>query len=940
MTVVGPMIIGDIGSKSPNKHDYDTVSIEYNNVGAIIVSSSDTIYSSGDAGDTWSGPSRIMYPIGLEGASINPRGSSYFSPIVQRFNTLDGSFQGIARRPSYGGSNNINDLTDPVIIHWSQGGEGEQISLGVINSWSLGRNDSNVSRVKKPQSLASDYVSRSLERLGVRLDGDNVVTHSTIDNQEKQVLNNKPDGNLIPPLVAKDCTFVENARAVRKLQVRGRTIYEVYYAVSGTYGMTSGYLSGVYINSLDGWHQPLVSSTPYIFAFHKFNGATWRITADPKRLDGPIGRVVGQGWVELNGEGVNYTNTDFFSLLVDEERGNIDTNNYNDTTLGWQVRHCLWYDRLYRFLKKGGNNNWEFDDIAALGYSSIRRADCPPPSGGWVPYGDTRFVPTPKGLIALNIAIDQCKVNYWYRESDSWSGWETVYQHKLRCTNFTGSIVTNNRRESGGSSTQFPWGTGIGTPRSSPGEYVNMAVQQKVGGVNKLVMYRWTADIPPDNPVIINIIDADGSSGVLDASEDIKLEWVFSGEGQRQTAIRIERKITKPDNSTNTTYLNSSGNWSSSKQVISTSDKERIIPAVWGSVGETVEFRLQARNENNQWSGWSDPVSILADSAPRVTSFAVSGTDIIWQFADESRVASWRAKVTDSGGAAVYDSGLSSGLPPKDVGNRRGISLRGKLLNGRHTISVEWWNNNGLKSSAATYNFNWNLSLLNLYNRNFSALSFREDGGLVLQLDWPSTPRSYWVRKRLKDSDGNTVSQWDSKKYSGTRSDVDIVDYMVPLRSSNMELSIITESSSGGLSESNSVTLPELDVTKEVDGRVAATQLINLDNSIAYELVVSYIRGKVISNVKYHTFADGRQRAVSGYELKNPLELRVQVLPYGLQQSLERDVGKTFVLRTLEGHLEEVVLGDISDDHRAKYENTPEAGGGGIHLVRLGYAQR
>jgi len=794
---------------------------------------------------------------------------------------------------------------------------------------------------EKPQSLASDYVSRNLERLGIRIDGRNVVTHGSIDNTKKIVIDNLYADAVVPNLMSRDCTLLENTRAPSRLyNSSAKTfIYTFVYSVSSSYAMTSGYISGVYINSLDGWHQPLVSSTPYIFAFHHFEGTTWRISADPQKVDGPIGRVIGPGWVNFNGDNVLFGRTPSAGLTTIKSRGNIDENNYSDTTLGWQVRHCIWYDRLYRFLKKGGNNNWEFDDISALGYGSIRRADCSPPSGGWVPYGDTRFIPTPKGLIALNIAIDQCKVNYWYREADSWSGWETVYQHKSRCTDF---IISNGteRQERGNTSVQFPWGTGIGTPRSSPGEYVNMAVQQKVGGVNKLVMYRWTADIPPDNPVIINVIDADGSSGVLDASEDIKLEWVFSGEGQSQTAIRIERKITKPDDSTNTTYLNGSGNWSSSKQVISTSAKERTIRGGWGSVGETVEFRLQVRNENNQWSGWSDPVSILADSSPKVTSFAVSGTDIIWKFVDESKVVSWRARVVDSGGTTVHDSGLVSGLPPRDVGNRRGISLRGRLLNGRYTISVEWWNNNGLKSSPATYNFNWNLSLLNLYNRSFNALSFREDGGLVIQLDWPSVPRSYWVRKKLKDSDGNIISQWDSKKYTGGRTAEDIVDYMVPLRSSNMELSIITESSSGGLSESNSVELPELDVTKEVDGRVVATQLINLDNSIAYELVVSYIRGKVISNVKFHTFADGRQRAVSGYELKNPLELRVPVLSYNLQQALERDVGKTFVLRTLEGHLEEVVLGDIFDDHRAKYENTPEAGGGGIHLVRLGYAQR
>ena len=52
MTVVGPIVIGDIGWKLAGKQDYDTVTIEYDANGAIAVTSSDTFYSSGDAGSS------------------------------------------------------------------------------------------------------------------------------------------------------------------------------------------------------------------------------------------------------------------------------------------------------------------------------------------------------------------------------------------------------------------------------------------------------------------------------------------------------------------------------------------------------------------------------------------------------------------------------------------------------------------------------------------------------------------------------------------------------------------------------------------------------------------------------------------------------------------------------------------------------------------------
>lgn len=514
MTVFGPLRVGDIGDKHNNKADYDTVTVQRFNALGVAISSSDTVYSSVDGGASWDGG--ISFPFNNQNSYGPGAGSADLSPQLQRINSRDANIQGIFKLLYYTstgpGAWGHYNLSFPAV-----GGELSAFLSGAYTVWVPYTSHSD--ERKLPLVMGQDYLSNVLSNFGYTFNPDQSLGYGTLDPNGLRKQANHPGGRRIQ----NDLTFLEPHNT-------GNYITEVY--CTQAYFNIQGMLCGVQCTTLDGWHERPTAQTAFAFIFDTQTMSTWRVSADPARLDAPVGPPVSGTWVDRNGIRFNVDGDVESYYVYNMHSGSAQarpiairrSDSYADLTDGWQVRHCMAGNKLYRFVKKGPDASWEFVEIDAFGFEYEDRAGLAPPSEGWVDYADTRFVPTPNGVIAVHIAIDECYANHWQRSADAWSGWELIYTGRVRCTP-TGD---------------YPLGTGFGCSKSSPGEYVDIAVQHRAGGSNGVYYYRWSANAAPDNPVILSPDNGE----VLNSEDELRIDWQYSDPGgDTQSHYRVRRTI-------------------------------------------------------------------------------------------------------------------------------------------------------------------------------------------------------------------------------------------------------------------------------------------------------------------------------------------------------------------------------------------------------------
>ena len=527
MTVTGGIRIGPLGHHHRSRVAEDQACTVRLSDKAILASSQDTVYSSVDGGQTWD--NGYTFTFNNQNSPGPGTGSSAVSPLLQRINARDGNLHAMFKLRYWTGSGpgawGFYNMHLPVF-----GNTVGSLSPGSFDNWvpiSL-----RSQRYKVPRAIGIDYISNVLSIAGHQWY--NFSDYALLRPAGLSDENNRPGFRRI----MNDYTFYEERKS------RSGSRYTTYPKITRTLGLLQGWESGVYCSTLDGWFDPPAAQTGYFFVFDGITQSTWRLSADPGRLDQPIGPVVTEDWVFMGGIIYNNSVNDpnrfdtKYELIQDSSNSNPIAvsryGSYADINSGWQVRHAMSGNKLYRWLKKGVNSSWEFIEMDAFGFEFEDRALLPPPTGGWTDYADTRFCVTPRGVIAVHISQTECKVSHWQKSANSWSGWVTVYTGKIRC--YEGSRKTTTR---------FPHGTGIGCSRSTPGEYVDIVAQQRSEDTtgndttkNGLYYYRWNVDAAPDRPNILNIDNGETKS----LNEPLTLEWDFSDPGGGgQTGFRVRR---------------------------------------------------------------------------------------------------------------------------------------------------------------------------------------------------------------------------------------------------------------------------------------------------------------------------------------------------------------------------------------------------------------
>ena len=479
------------------------------------------------------------------------------------------------------------------------------------------------------------------------------------------------------------------------------------------YLLVAGIQFGVYCSTLDGWHNSPNVNDPYMFIFDSVTRTTQRIPANPELLPSIVGPQIDGAWGS-----------------------------------GWQVRHCITGDRLYRFIKTSSVGGWAFHDIDAFGYEFKTRASLVAPTGGWRSNNITSFIPTPKGCIALHFDVVRCDVNYWNKETNLWTGWEAVYTGRTRCS----------------PSSTFPEGTGVGCSKSSPGEYVDIVAQQRVGGANALYYYRWAAEVPPDTPNITNLISGEAH----DRSEELEIIWDFKDPGDFQSSVRINRNILGV-----LTYWNGRSWVENEGAALNHSDQRITILENWAPANGDVSFRVQVKDNNDTWSGYSEWVTIYADTADEVTiTFPVANSRIVneaprlsWRYPANSEPASYRIKIYERDGiergSLVHDS-EDRRYESKDL--NESYVIPDGLINGNYIGVVTWKTRSGLESGEAVVNFTVALKEVRLPNVSVEVVD--KDGnkakgdigvGFKVRAEWKDNvspePVRAFLYKRLSNNE-------------------------------------------------------------------------------------------------------------------------------------------------------------------------------------------
>ena len=260
------------------------------------------------------------------------------------------------------------------------------------------------------------------------------------------------------------------------------------------------------------------------------------MSADPGRLDSPVGPPVAADWVSRSGtsytgryhDSVPFGRSNAYIFVGNTyptmDPGRLVSNNQGDNRYVWlmsvyqsaagignfipwidggQVRHCIKGNRLYRFAShvESSRRKWVFDDIDMIGEEHIVRPvlETPPntfqsstDSNYWR-HADTRFVPTPHGVIAVHGNAASCSVSYWAEGRDTWTDWSFVY----------GAQPTTQ------DTIPRPYvpATQWGCVKSSPGEYVDIVAVRRIrisGSLyeNRVTYHRWSAGDLPLQPTM------------------------------------------------------------------------------------------------------------------------------------------------------------------------------------------------------------------------------------------------------------------------------------------------------------------------------------------------------------------------------------------------------------------------------------------------------
>ena len=900
MTVTGPVKVGRVEFMDTPQALFgnilsapycEGISIERIQDNTIAISTGQKLYTTTDGGVTWSSPNTVAW--GRPASSL--RG---IPTLVQRINSRDGSPLAVTKLKVSGSG---FQLWNYHTIQFSTSGA----SLGAVTIRTTTPRSFLILGVDNINNVVSEFFYGSTSPREFTSPFSPTLEYAKLD----------PEG------ISKSSDLRDSARVTHDPSIYARSVNSPQVS-NNLVGGLLGFLAGVYCTTMDGWHQKPNSNTAFTFVFDRAIQNTVRVSADPNRLDFPVGPKITGQWLQLGGanpsSGLNPSVTN---------------------SQAWQVRHCMSGDRLYRFVRKGGNTGWQFDDIEAFGFSSISRETLNTPAGGWMSPADTRFVPTPQGVIAVHLSEVKCIVSYWNKNSELWSAWETVYENRQRgilrrpvnTRSFdaqrSSASVNFPTNRNYNSSNKFPQPAGCGVVRSSPGEYVDIAVFQRdssrdsagMANPNSIYYYRWAADLPPDTPSIIS----PGNGEIKNLSETLNIVWNYSdASGNTQSAYRLRRTI-----GTETRYWKAStGSWESGEIENSRTQSNVTVAAGWGPGPGNVSFEVAVKNSEGAWSGYSDLITVYGDRAGPVSHmFAGRWPNVEWRFPANSSPQSFRVRVY-RGNDLIYNSGR---LNIDDLTDRSGTKVfntRYSIANGSYRLEVVWWSSSGLESSASSINFRSALSLPYRPNtRSIAVVDSVVVSYTATFLRVGGRPNAVAVEfyKRLKRDPSiewkatANVTLDDRAEANGYISRAILKDEFVKSGEEyQYSLHILGANYSRYIDSWRDAPIVELDTVR----------LTKVDGTETRSFRGSSMSGSISANISTAPFADGSQKSIYGYDVVNPIEIKFSSLSLSDKEWLENNVGLTYVLRLPIGTLDKVLIGDVRFDHDARHGDDDSTG--------------
>ena len=913
------LVSSAVGSAGTSSQDLTGLSIVTFEGNGVVISSNRGIFASADGGVTFSS-------LGSFGSSV------YNTPHLQRVNSR--TTQNVAvfkeRLWNSAGSWRYSTITqsysNDVLQRGSAGGAEN------IEPFRLALSE----RGKTPRGVSIDYLANVLSVFGVQWDDRTLSMYLrplTKDNTQNRSF-----------FIMNDLTmYAQNQRNARS---GGTSSWWTEADVHAVHALLEGWNQGVYCTTLDGWHQRPFAQTAFMYVFETTSMRTWRVSADPNRADGPIGRAITGAWTNRNGLDVTWA-SDRRSIVndtrtlrpIDVIDGNNDkaiairaavnprnaVGNERSTALtraenigtvnladGSQVRHAMYNNKVYRWVKLGRNAVWQFDELESLGTSSVRRADLSAPAGGWNANTDTRFCVTPSGVMAVHFSTTECLVNYWNRGSDTWQGWNTVYSGRTAPP--TGL---------------FPTGAGVAASKSSSSEFVDIVALEgnNRGSTGANVRFsRYSVDAPPLQPVIT----APDNGDILNSNNRIALAWSYSDPGGRgQRGIRVRRTV-----GTTVTYRDGNGQWTNSPNYVIPTNSQRIALGNWAPSAGNVTFEIAVQDDAGSFSPFSLPITVRADPVGRVTLRSLNLNGVFgWAYPIGAQVETYSYTVETPSGF-VYESPIiqAASSSSQDIDITEVDEISG-LESGQYTVTVQWTSRNGIQSPVATATTTITVPANSQITPTQAALRYMDNPassqyGAVSVLvrytigsDLPNVGRVL-VYKAQVDAVTNSEGEY---YYIGVATPTGVqsapyqyFDYFV---------------ASGQTYAYRIVTVTNRKILSSfVGGRVTPVlSTVHLDevsdNDPEHRTlsVTQYVRGKE-SNIKSGVFADGTQRYMVGYEYLQVAHLVCrndeEEIRLSLEQWLYDNQGKEFVLRLPNGLMERVLLGDVDISHRAEQGDT------------------
>ena len=243
----------------------------------------------------------------------------------------------------------------------------------------------------------------------------------------------------------------------------------------------------------------------------------------------------------------------------------------------------------------------------------------------------------------------------------------------------------------------------------------------------RTVVYSGKVDTPPGKPVLES-----PDEGVHSIQDPLSVTWQFDDFGDTQSGYSLRRRRGQ---STDYEYYGGFS-WGETPVVISSSTQGVLLPSGWGrdkpdGPDGDYWFSVSAYDSSGNPSVWSDEVRVIPSFAPPPTitvprdapnnRFTVTVPSVEWTIPSSVTQGHYRVQILSYPNfQVVWDSG-------EREGSEKSVSLSQEqvtLTTGLYSVSVQYWNTEGLGSSESTKVFSVDLVPPEVLSARFDPVTY------------------------------------------------------------------------------------------------------------------------------------------------------------------------------------------------------------------------